>query len=91
MVHTERAGGQNRVHELTAPVRKTGRVASRRPMVELEGNLLEAEAGSERVDCHPCLAAEPAGHREAHDPGPLQRQRLALLLEPGDYLCRIHA
>ena len=77
MVHTERAGGQNRVHELTAPVRKTGRVASRRPMVELEGNLLEAEAGSECVDRHPCLAAESAGDREAHDPGPLTHVALA--------------
>ncbi len=64
MVDAERAGGKDRVNELAAPMRKPDRVAPRRPMLEVEGNLLEAEARPECVDGHPRLAAEPAGDRK---------------------------
>ena len=72
---------EHRVEQLAPPVEEPRRVAARGPVVEVDLDLLDGEAGAERVDGHAHLAAEAGREREAGRPGayadePLSRERL---------------
>jgi hypothetical protein len=58
-------------------VREAGGVTAGRAVVEVEVDLLHAQPGSERVDRHPHLAAEPGCEWEARGAGPLAQATLS--------------
>ena len=81
VVDAERARRQHRVEQLAPPVEEARGVATRGSVVEVDLDLLEGEAGAQRVDGHAHLAAEARREREADGPGarahePLAGQRL---------------
>ena len=58
-------------------MREAGGVTAGRAVVEVEVDLLHAQPGSERVDRHPHLAAEPGCEREARGAGTLAQATLS--------------
>ncbi len=76
-VERERAGREDRVKELPAAVREALCVAPRRPVTQRQVALLDREAGPDRVDRHPHLAAEPGREREARCAGAWRERTLA--------------
>jgi len=77
VVHGERAGGEECVEKLAAAVREPGGVTAGRAVVEVDVDLLHRQPGSEHVDRHPHLAAEPGCERKAGGAGTLAEAALA--------------
>ena len=65
MVRRLRAEGEQEVAELAAAVEEAARVARRRPVLEVELDLRDVEAGLHGVDRHPVSTPKPGREREA--------------------------
>ena len=86
MVHALRAERQQRVGQLPATVRESGRVPPGGTVAQRELHLVNGQAGLQRVDGHADLAAEAGGEREAAVAGALRQRAL-----PGQRLPRPEA
>ena len=71
MVDGLRPAGEHELGELAAAMREPAQVATRRPMLELELDLLDLEPGADGVDRHPRLDAEAHRDREHRRASPL--------------------
>ena len=86
MVPALRPESQRDVAELTAAVQEAAQVASRRPVLERQLDLLHLEPGADGVHGHRGLAAEPG--REREDLLPRRRRERPLA---GERLARLEA